>query len=76
MAQASRMRSLSLVALAGILRLEAEHYQFTDGHERHELKLVHNLPLGRNDALRLNLSQRQQLETRFDEATLEYRHFF
>ena len=60
----------------GTLQLEAEHYQFTDGHERHELKLVHNLPLGRNDALRFNLSQRQQLETRFDEVTLEYRHFF
>jgi hypothetical protein len=60
----------------GTLQLEAEHYQFTDGHERHELKLVHNLPLGRNDALRLNLLQRQQLETRFNEATLEFRHFF
>lgn len=60
----------------GTLQLEAEHYQFTDGHERHELKLVHNLPLGRNDAVRLNLLQRQQLETRFNEATLEYRHFF
>lgn len=60
----------------GTLHLEAEYYHFTDSHERHDLRLVHNLPLGRNDALRLNVLQRQQLETRFHEATLEYRHFF
>lgn len=60
----------------GILQLEAEYYHFTDGHERHDLRLVHNLPLGRNDALRLNVQQRQQMETRFHEVTLEFRHFF
>ena len=60
----------------GTLQLEGEYYQFSDGHERHDLKLIHNLPLGRDDALRLNLLQRQQMETRFNEATLEYRHYF
>lgn len=60
----------------GTLQVEAAHYAFADGHERHDLKLVHNLPLGRNDALRLSILQRQQLDTRFDEASLEYRHFF
>lgn len=60
----------------GTLQLEAAHYGFADGHERHDLKLVHNLPLGKDDALRLNILQRQQLDTRFNEASLEYRHFF
>lgn len=60
----------------GSLQLETDYYPFTDGHARADTRLIHNLPLGKNDALRLNAVHRQQLETRFDEFNLEYRHYY
>ncbi|HVL02244.1 MAG TPA: hypothetical protein VM553_20640, partial [Dongiaceae bacterium] len=60
----------------GTLQLEADYYQFSDGHERSDLSLIHNLPLGKNDAIRLNALHRKQINTTFDELSLEYRHYF
>jgi hypothetical protein len=60
----------------GTLQLETDYYQFSDGHERSDLSLIHNLPLGKNDAIRLNALHRKQINTRFDEVSLEYRHYF
>lgn len=60
----------------GTLQLESDYYRFSDGHERSDTRLIHNLPLGKNDAIRLNALHRKQVETRFDEFSLEYRHYF
>ena len=60
----------------GTLQLESDYYRFSDGHERSDTSLIHNLPLGKNDAIRLNALHRKQVETRFDEFSLEYRHYF
>jgi len=60
----------------GTLQLEGEYYRFSDGNERADLKLIHNLPLGKNDALRFSALHRKQLDTRYDEVSLEYRHYY
>ncbi len=60
----------------GTLQLENDYYRFSDGHERSDLSLTHNLPLGINDAVRLRALHRKQMETRFDEISLEYRHYY
>lgn len=60
----------------GTLQLEADYYQFSDGHDRSDISLIHNLPLGKDDAIRLQAQHRKQLQTRFDEVSLEYRHYY
>ena len=60
----------------GTLQLEGNYLHFSDGNARFDLKLTHNLPLDRDDALRFTAMRRQQLDTRFNEVSLEYRHYF
>jgi len=60
----------------GTLQLESNYYQFSDGLERYQHQLTQNIPLGRNNALRVSASHQQQVEIRLDEFNLEYRHYF
>lgn len=67
----------SLVYLPlGTLQLESSFYQYTDGLERYQHQLIQNIPIGRDNAVRLSASHQKQVDTRFDEFSLEFRHYF
>ncbi|MGC1508643.1 Lnb N-terminal periplasmic domain-containing protein [Ketobacter sp.] len=59
----------------GTLQLESQYYQFSDGKDRHATRLIQNLPLGQNSALRFSASHNKQVETDFDEFSLEFRYY-
>ena len=60
----------------GTLQLESSFYQYTDGLERYQHQLIQNIPIGRDNAVRLSASHQKQVDTRFDEFSLEFRHYF
>jgi hypothetical protein len=60
----------------GTLQLESNYYQFSDGLERYQHQLIQNIPMGRNNAVRLTASHHKQVNTNFDEFNLEFRHYF
>lgn len=70
----------------GTLQLESQYLAFTDGSERYQHQLIQNLPLGgnslgrnnigRNNALRLSIQHSREIETVFNEFSLEFRHYF
>lgn len=76
--------SLGLGALAGgliylpfgTLQLESNYYQYSDGLERYQHQLIQNIPIGRDNAVRLFATHQKQVDTRFDEFSLEFRHYF
>lgn len=67
---------LRLQGAAGITLASADHYRFTDGEDRTELALRHELILGTNLALRLQLARRVTDTDRVDEAGLALRYHF
>ena len=60
----------------GTLQLESNYYHFTDNQQRYQHKLIQNIPLGRNNAVRLSASHQKQVDYHFDEFSLEFRHYF
>lgn len=60
----------------GSTQIETATLQFSDGLERHQSRLIHNLPLGINNAIRFSATHQQLLGTTTDEFSLEFRHFF
>lgn len=60
----------------GTMQLETSYYQFMDGHERYSHQLIHNIPFGHNNAVRLTAQHQKQLDTHIDEFSLELRHYF
>ncbi len=65
-----------LAGRAGVTQLAADRYRFTDGIDRTFLALRHNLPLGRNLALRLHLERTVTETDRVDEYGLALRYHF
>ncbi|RLU02187.1 MAG: DUF4105 domain-containing protein [Ketobacter sp.] len=60
----------------GTLQLESNYYQFSDGLERYQHKLIQNIPIGRDNAVRLFATHQKQIDTLIDEVSLEFRHYF
>ena len=60
----------------GTLQLESNYYQFSDSLERYQHQLIQNIPIGRDNAVRLFASHRKQVDTQIDEVSLEFRHYF
>lgn len=60
----------------GTLQLESNYYQFSDGLERYQHKLIQNIPIGRDNAVRLFATHQKQVDTLIDEISLEFRHYF
>ena len=60
----------------GTLQLESSYYQFSDGRERYQHQLIQNIPIGRDNAVRLFATQRKQVDILIDEISLEFRHYF
>ncbi|RLT93788.1 DUF4105 domain-containing protein [Ketobacter sp.] len=60
----------------GTLQLESDYYQFSDGLERYQHQLIQNIPIGRDNAVRLFATHRKEVDTLIDEVSLEFRHYF
>ena len=58
------------------LNLESTYYHFTSGDPRYRHQLTQNIPLGRNNAVRLEASHEKQIGTHIDQFNLEFRHYF
>lgn len=56
--------------------LEAQQYHFTQGIDRKQISLIYQLPLGKNDAVRLNVKRIQHDDDDISESSLSYRHYF
>jgi len=67
---------LRLESGAGITLASADYYHFTGGEERTELALRHEVVLGANLGLRLQLVRRVNDHDRVDEASLALRYHF
>lgn len=60
----------------GTLQLEVDYHSFVDGEERHSAQLIQNIPVSRNNALRLRATHTSQLGFSADEFSLEFRHYY
>ena len=60
----------------GVTLFSADRYHFTDGMDRTLLALRHNIALGDNLALRLQLERSVTDTDRVDEAGLALRYYF
>ncbi len=58
------------------LNLESTYYHFSSGDPRYRHQLTQNIPLGRNNAVRLEASHEKQIGTHIDQFNLEFRHYF
>ncbi|MCE7897261.1 MAG: DUF4105 domain-containing protein [Gammaproteobacteria bacterium PRO8] len=67
---------LRLESPAGITLASADFYHFTGGEDRRALALRHELALGANLGLRLQLERRVNEHDRVDEASLALRYHF
>jgi hypothetical protein len=67
---------LRLESRAGITLASAEHYRFTDGEDRSEITLRHEVLLDTNLGLRLQLGRRTGDTDRIDELSLALRYHF
>lgn len=55
---------------------EAKQYHFAQGFDRKKISLGYQLPLGKNNGIRLNLKKIHNDKDKINESSISYRHYF